>query len=280
MEQVKIYRNMAHLTHSDIFYRDTKTEAPAILCLHGRWGRGETWVDFMHHYGKDYRVIAPDQRGHGLSSKPLSTYSAEEMATDMVELLDYLQLDSVLLVGHSMGGRIAGYITARYPAYVNALVILDKSASGPANPHAVPVDHNPPGDPLTQEWPLPFATFIEAQTFLRHVTDSDLEYDYFMQSLVETVEGYQMMFSAYAMAANIAAEEAWFHLLPKLTCPVMLMRAQSTDAVSEEDFQHMQSLITDCVVHEISHPDHNVHLSHPAEFYRYIDGFLHKVYSM
>ncbi len=277
MEKVKIYRDMAKLKSIDIFYRDTKTECPAILCLHGRWGRGETWIDFIRHYGKNYRVIAPDQRGHGLSGKPTSTYSAEEMAVDMVELLEFLKLDSVIVVGHSMGGRVAGYLAALYPQFVKALAILDKSASGPAKSTSLPLDQIPSIDPLTKDWPLPFASLSEAKEFLQHAMDSNLSYQYFMNSLVETVEGYQMMFSSQAMAANIAYEEDWFHLLPKLKCPVLLIRAKGNDAISDEDFLQMQSLIPDCLSHEMSHPDHNVHLSNTAEFYGYFDGFLQRL---
>ncbi|MBY9016261.1 MAG: alpha/beta hydrolase [Candidatus Lokiarchaeota archaeon] len=280
MEKVKIHRNIAKLKNIDIFYRDTKTEGPVILCLHGRWGRGETWVDFIQHYGKEYRVIAPDQRGHGLSSKPISKYSAEEMAADMVELLGYLKLDSVILVGHSMGGRIAGYLTTLYPKYVKALALLDKSASGQVKPKSLPLNQIPTIDPLTKDWPLPFATLIDAKEFIKQAMDSNLGYHYFMNSLVETVEGYQMMFSSQAMAANIAYEEDWFHLLPKIKCPVMLVRAKGNDAVSDEDFNKMQSLITDCVAYEMSQPDHNVHLSNKAEFYSYFDGFLKKLQSI
>ena len=66
--------------------------------------------------------------------------------------------------------------------------------------------------------------------------ESELSYNYFMNSLVETVDGYQMMFSSQAMAANIAYEENWFHLLPQLKCPVLLVRARKGEAVSDEDF--------------------------------------------
>lgn len=277
MGKIKIYRNIAKLKSINIFYFDTKTEGPTILCLHGRWGRAETWFDFIQQYGKQYRIIAPDQKGHGLSSKPVSKYTAEEMAEDMIELLDFLKLDSVILVGHSMGGRVAGYLTALYPKYVKALAILDKSASGPAKPKMLPLDQIPVIDPLTKDWPIPFSSLSEAKDYIKQAMDSNLSYQYFMNSLVETVEGFQMMFSSQAMAANIAYEENWFHLIPDIKCLVLLIRAKGNDAISDEDFVKMQSLIPNCLAREMSHPDHNVHLGNKEEFYEYFNKFLNKI---
>lgn len=277
MGNVKIYRNIAKLKNIDMFYFDTKTEGQTILCLHGRWGRAETWYDFIQQYGEHYRIIAPDQRGHGLSSKPISRYTAEKMAEDIVELLELLKIESVILIGHSMGGRVAGYLTALYPMYVKALAILDKSASGPAKPNPLPLDQIPAIDPLTKDWPLPFSSLSEARDFIQQTMDSSLSYQYFMNSLVETVEGYQMMFSSQAMAANIAYEENWFHLLPNIKCPVLLIRAKGSGAISDEDYIRMQSLIPNRLAYEVSHPDHNVHLANKEEFYRYFDMFLKRV---
>ena len=277
MGNTKIHRSIAKLDTIDIFFRDTKTEGQTILCLHGRWGRGETWIDFMQHYGQTYRIIAPDQRGHGLSDKPVSKYTAEEMAGDMIGLLNYLHIDSVIVVGHSMGGHIAGYLAALYPNYVKALAILDKSASGPEEPNTLPLDKIQINDPVTEDWPMPFSSLVEAQEFIKNAMESDLSYQYFMNSLVETVDGYQMMFSTQAMAANIAYYENWFHLLPQIKCPVMLVRADGHEAVSNEDFVKMKSLISDCMPYEMSHPDHNVHLGNKSEFYRYFDEFLKRV---
>lgn len=104
MKSIKIYRSIIKVNKINLFSRDTKTDAQTILCLHGRWGRGETWSDFINYYGERYRILAPDQRGHGLSEKPVSKYTAEEMSKDMSALLDYLGIKSVILVGHSMGG--------------------------------------------------------------------------------------------------------------------------------------------------------------------------------
>ncbi len=86
-----------------------------------------------------------------------------------------------------------------------------------------------------------------------------------------------MMFSSQAMAAGIAYDVSWFHLLPGIKCPVLLIRAKGNDAISDEDFGKMQSLIPNCLAHEVSHPDHNVHLGNKEEFYGYFNEFLKKI---
>lgn len=269
----RISRAIAKLKDVNLLYLDTKTDAPAILCLHGRWGRAETWYDFMMHYGDRYRVIAPDQRGHGLSSKPVSKYTAEEMSDDMARLLDHLGIDSAIVAGHSMGGRIAGYMAALYPKYVRALAILDKSAAGPEAESTLALS-DIPGDPITKDWPLPFPTLHDARAFIKNGSESDLEYEYFLSSIIETPEGYSVMFSQQAMAANAAYDHSWFHILPKIKSPVLLVRAAGGGAVTDEAFIKMQSLLPGCIAREASSPDHNVFLSNPDEFYGYFDELL------
>ena len=82
-----------------------------------------------------------------------------------------------------------------------------------------------------------------------------------------------MMFSSQAMAANIEYYENWFNLLPKIKCPVILVRAKGHEAVSDEDFSKMKSLISNCMAYEMSSPDHNVHLGNVDEFYKYLMNF-------
>jgi pimeloyl-ACP methyl ester carboxylesterase len=274
MALIKMSRKIVKVNNVNIFFRDTNTNLDSILCLHGRWGRGETWVDFIQHYGNEYRVIAPDQRGHGLSGKPDSTYSTKEMAEDMISLLDNLGINKSIVVGHSMGGAIAGYLGANYPNRVRALAILDKSASGPINSKGPSINSVEIVDPVTKNWPLPFKSLKEAQGFIREQMESELSYQYFMNSLEETVEGYQMMFSQKAMAANIAHYEEWYYLLPKIKCPVLLIQAKGGEAVSDNDFSKMKTMISNCMAREISDPDHNIYLSKKEEFYQYFDEFL------
>ncbi|MNC29604.1 N-formylmaleamate deformylase [compost metagenome] len=196
------------------------------------------------------------------------------MAADVIALLDYLNITKVILVGHSMGGQVAGYTAALYPDYIQSLAILDMPASGPEHRSTLPPEQIPHLDPLTREWPLPFTSLKEAMTYIRQATDSELSYQYFMNSLTETVEGYQMLFSPQAMAANMAYNEDWYHLLPDIKCPTLLIRARNSEGVSDDVYVKMQSLLSDCSAFEMSHPDHNVHLGNPDEFYACFDRFL------
>jgi 2-succinyl-6-hydroxy-2,4-cyclohexadiene-1-carboxylate synthase len=274
MAVVNIKRSIAKAGDLDLFCLDTGTEAPVILCLHGRWGRAETWCDFLGHYGDRYRVIAPDLRGHGLSGKPASGYGAEEMAGDLVALLDGLGIENAIVVGHSMGGHVAGYLAARHPAYVRALAILDKSANGPVAPRPAATGESAIEDPVTALWPLPFRSREEAEDHIRRSAGSELGLRYFMNSLVETVEGYTMMFSEAAIRENIARYASWFDLLPSIRCPVMLVRARGGEALPDGDFAKMRALLPDCLAFEMSQGDHNVHLADRGEFYRFFDAFL------
>lgn len=275
MEKATLTRNMIRLKEIDMFYFDTKAEGPSIVCLHGRWGRAQTWYDFMLRYGAKYRVIAPDQRGHGLSGKPVSKYTSAEMAADIAELMEELHLGPVLLAGHSMGGRIAGQFAALYPQKLKALAILDSSANGPDSIELTP-EQIPPVDPYTKDWPMPFSSLAEAMAFLKQAEESEFSYQYFMNSLTETLEGYQMMFSPQAMAANTANARSWFHLMPGIQCPVLLVRSGSHLAVPDADWIKMQSLLPNCTAVEMSHPDHNVMQANKEEFYRCFDAFLKK----
>ena len=87
------------------------------------------WIRFLNDNGK--RVIALDNRGHGNSEKFYSDtdYSIATMANDAVELLDYLNIDKVNLLGYSMGARISAMIAMQHPRHA-AKVILGGNGYG------------------------------------------------------------------------------------------------------------------------------------------------------
>jgi pimeloyl-ACP methyl ester carboxylesterase len=75
------------------------------------------------------RVLALDLRGRGLSHKPDVGYSMADHAADVLGLLDALELQQVVLGGHSFGGLLSIYMAAHHPERVSKLVIIDAAGS-------------------------------------------------------------------------------------------------------------------------------------------------------
>jgi 2-succinyl-6-hydroxy-2,4-cyclohexadiene-1-carboxylate synthase len=95
-----------------------------------------------------------------------------------------------------------------------------------------------------------------------------------MDSLVETVEGYDFMFSRYAMAALAEYRQSCFHILPQIQCPVLLVRAANSWALPREEADKARALIKDCMYFEVTNSDHMVYADNPDEFYPQFDQFL------
>lgn len=86
---------------------------------HGLWDRQ---VRVLVEAG--LRVVCVDQRGHGLSDKPVRGYAVEELAADLRGVLEELELEGVTLVGHSFGGQVAFHLAATAPERVARLVLV------------------------------------------------------------------------------------------------------------------------------------------------------------
>jgi pimeloyl-ACP methyl ester carboxylesterase len=102
---------------------------PVVVLLHGFPLSRGMWNEQLTGIGSTYRIIAPDLRGHGESPAPEGVYTMDEMADDVVELLDTLHIaEPVVLGGLSMGGYVALSLVARYPRRVRALMLMDTRA--------------------------------------------------------------------------------------------------------------------------------------------------------
>lgn len=277
MRENGIKRNIKKVNGVNIFYRDTFSDKPPMLCLHGKWGRGETWTDFMSRYGDKFRIIAPDQRGHGLSDKPIARYAGEDFATDLYELLKALNCVSATIVGHSIGGRNAAFLAAMYPQSVRSLIILDATADGPKDLSSLQPDKVSPIDTFTNDWPTPYGTYREAVNDLSKRFPRETNVRYFLDSLFETANGYDFLFSRQAMSAIDAYYQGWHHILKQIQCPTLLARAESSWYLPKEEATKMKNILQNCTYFEVTNSDHMVYVDNPEEFYPRLDEFIAKL---
>ena len=78
---------------------------PDMLLVHGWTGLGASWASVAEAFQDRYHIIAPDNRGHGQTDKPVTGYMLRDFATDIAELIDVLGLEKPAYAGHSWGGK-------------------------------------------------------------------------------------------------------------------------------------------------------------------------------
>jgi pimeloyl-ACP methyl ester carboxylesterase len=109
-----------------IHYRDTgeRTAEPLVL-LHGFGSSLQTWDDWSKVLEQSHRVVRLDLAGFGLTGQaPGHDYSDQADVQRIVDFLNALGIERCILIGHSMGGRIAWNFASQYPNRVRALILM------------------------------------------------------------------------------------------------------------------------------------------------------------
>ncbi len=107
-----------------MFVRDIGSKrSPVIVLLHGVTLDGSIWSNQLADLAAEFRVIAPDWRGHGHSTAGREGFGLDLLAKDLATLLDALNLHNVVLVGHSMGGMAVMHFCHEAPEMLREQVI-------------------------------------------------------------------------------------------------------------------------------------------------------------
>ena len=127
---VDLSHHYADLGDVQLHYVTAGAGFPVVL-LHGWPQSWYAWRHVMPELATKYRVIAPDLRGLGDSSRPLEGYDKKTIADDIWRLLhDHLGLTQFMLVGHDWGGPTAYALSAAHPEAVRKLAVLDVTIPG------------------------------------------------------------------------------------------------------------------------------------------------------
>lgn len=113
-------------------------DGPVLVLVHGYPETWYEWRGVIPRLARRFRVIAPDLRGLGDTSRPASGYDKRTVAGDLRELLrEHLKVDAIGLVGHDWGGPVAYALARLDPALVQRLAILDVVIPGDGRPGGI-----------------------------------------------------------------------------------------------------------------------------------------------
>ena len=110
-----------------IRYIEEGTSEENLLLIHGLGASAERWEHVIPQFAKNYRVLVPDLIGFGLSDKPLVDYTTDYLSDFIRKFLKKLNINSVSIIGSSLGGQIGAEFTYQNNSMVEKLVLISPS---------------------------------------------------------------------------------------------------------------------------------------------------------
>ena len=225
---------------------------PAVILLHGGLGHSGNWgfqVPALLENG--YRVIVIDSRGHGRSTRDEKPYSYELMATDVVAVMDTLQLQKAALVGWSDGACIALVLASKSPERVEGVFFFACNT-------------DPSG---TKE--IEFTPILK-RCINRHVKD--------YQQLSSTPDQFDEFSNAVGLMQrtqpNYSAED-----LAQIHVPVAIVQSEHDEFIKREHAEYLAQSIPGAEYIFLQGVSHFAPLQRPAQFNNTVFGFLNKIFS-
>ncbi|MEU5437259.1 alpha/beta hydrolase [Streptomyces sp. NPDC020719] len=236
-------------------YLDFGGPGRPLLALHGHFNEGRTFAKLARALAPDWRVVAPDQRGHGFSDRA-PDFSREGYVHDAAVLIAHLGLSQAVVLGHSLGGVNAYQLAARYPGMVSALIIEDIGAE---------ID-----DDLSfcLAWPhrAPTRTALVEQLggSARYLSDAIREY----------ADGWGLAFRPQDMVTSVGQVNG-NHREDQLAtdCPALLIHGTRSGTLTEDHARAMATRRPNTLLAELA-TGHTVHETDPAGFAATVRAFL------
>lgn len=222
-------------------------EGVPLLLLHGFGNDAHIWDDFAPIVAPYYRVVALDHRGHGDSAwDPQRRYEHDAMVEDVEKVTAELGIDRLVIVGHSLGGRIATLFAGRHPERMAGLVLVDIGPevdargklrirmdveSRPSPVYASTAEY---ARDLSLAYPAatPEALARMAQHGLRRREDGLFELK--MDPALRGGFGASGETPAQAEAREREAERTLWDALAKIPCPTLVVRGAASDILSPD----------------------------------------------
>ena len=122
----------------DIAY-DVRGFGPPLVLIMGYRLNSSAWPpEFVEALAQRFTVVLFDNRGSGLSDKPVSGYALSNMAEDVRALMDHLGMEQANVLGYSMGGAVAQELACRHPERLRSLILCATLCGGRKSVYAAP----------------------------------------------------------------------------------------------------------------------------------------------
>jgi pimeloyl-ACP methyl ester carboxylesterase len=248
-----------------LYIREKGTRGPALVFLHYYGGSSRTWTPLIEALPADTHTVAVDLRGWGQSEKPEDGYTLASLADDVEAVIKDKGLTDYVLVGHSMGGKVAQLLASRHPVGLRGLILV---APATPTPLALPAE-------IRRGFSAVYDTRESIEGALEHMLVSKpLPYDLHEQVIADSLMGSP---GAKAGWPLIMSQEDISDDMADIRVPVLVIAggADRVDPV-EAYMSELLPRLADAEFHVIPGIGHLVPLQAPVQVADLVSAFLDK----
>ncbi len=270
----------------DLHMLEWSTEGVPVVLLHGFSNEAHIWDDLGPLLAPYYPVVGLDQRGHGDSSwDAQARYDVDDMTDDLECVLETLGFERLVLIGHSMGGRVSTVFGGRHPERLAGLVLVDigpeLDARGPLRMRQEVESHQKPRFGSVEEYAgvvshnypasSPEATLRMARDELKQCADGlyELKMDPALRGVLASRGS-----DAQLLAVEEALIQQQWGALAKIPCPTLVVRGAASDFLSPEIADKMvDEVIPNAQLAVVPQAGHSVMTDNPEGFCQVVTDF-------
>jgi esterase len=244
----------------------TLGQGQPLVLLHGLFGSADNWGSIAKHFSQTHQVISVDLRNHGRSPHHGSqTYI--DMAEDLIELCDALNLDTIHLLGHSLGGKVAMQFATQYPERVNQLIVVDIAMRTYADAQTYLIDAMMAVD-LTA-----VKSRSEVDKILSGTIDNVKVRQFLLMNLVKVDDKLHWRINLPALKTNYPAIRQAVCESALYDKPCLFIRGERSDYVRDDDVEQIKAHFTQAQFASLP-AGHWVHAEQPQAFIDVVAKFL------
>jgi len=240
-----------------------------IIILHGLFGMSDNWHNIARKLSETYTVYTFDQRNHGQSPHS-AKMNFGLMADDVWETLVTENIDSAILIGHSMGGKTAMKFADKYPLKTRKLVVVDIA------PKAYPAGHQKYFDAL-KSINLNSESRKEIEEQLASKIENQGELLFLLKNLYRKEEGgFGLKVNVEAIENNYPEIIAPLVFDKPIAIPTCFIKGALSNYIRLEDEVDIKKQCSEVSFRTIPNAGHWVHADNPTEFLNQLLSFLNQ----
>lgn len=250
-----------------LHFRSIGSGKPLII-LHGVFGSSDNWQTLGKVFAEDHQVFLVDLRNHG-NSPHHDHFDYNVMRDDVIELMDDQSIQQAVVLGHSMGGKVAMNIASTYPDRVEKLIVVDIA------PKVYPPHHQKIFEGFHSVDLKNLQSRSDADKQMSEVISNFGIRQFILKNLHRESDGtfsWKLNLNAIENAANNIGDSSITE--SSYEGPTLFIAGGASDYILQEDYSQIQTLFINSSVHTIENAGHWVHAEKPQELASMVITFL------